>query len=577
MTATEWRLTIKDNVVTNLEQITNAADKASGKMVDLQNNVDKVGEGVKKSSFAANIFKDALGTAFGHGMVDAAKKAYAFFADSVKDFDAQDQALGQLRATWKSTGGSVGLSIKEITDQAEALQKTTLFPDEVTENAQALLMTFRNVRGEVFKSAMPAIMDLATKTKSDLGSTAGMIGKVLQEPEKGAELLRKSYRLFSEEQVAAIGKMVEGGKVQEAQMKILTALNGKFGGSAEAAAQSGTGFLTQLKNDFGDVKEVIGEMIVGIIKGAQPALQSITSGIRVFVEWIKEHQEGIGEIFKALAVGLTAVGAAFLLTKAYAAAYAIQQFLSIGLTSLQMYATFGLVVAWNKLKVAMKANAFGLILTGIGLAVAAVKYFWDTSENFRGFLYGLWASIKTIFTNIGTFFKTLFEPIIKGVQLLMEGDWWGAAKQFAKGLINIATPAGAVNAIKNGKYESVSESYNNAYKDGLHDFYVEKALEKSEKEKKEDGSAYASLFPESDETKLSESSKDIKSGLSDVSGGGKSVRNINVTIQRFTDKININSTTVREGANEIVGILEDALIRALSGAESAMATNGGNQ
>lgn len=577
MTATEWRLTIKDNVVTNLEQITNAADKASGKMVDLQKNVDKVGEGAKKSSFAAKIFKDALGTAFGYGISEAAKKTFEFFTDSVKDFDAQDQALGQMKATWKSTGGAVGLSIKEMTEQAEQLQKTTLFPDEVTENAQALLMTFKNVRGEVFKNAIPAIQDMATKTKSDLGSTAGMIGKVLEEPAKGAALLRKSYRVFSEEQVGAIEKMVAGGKVQEAQMKILTALNTKFGGSAVAAAQSGTGFLTQLKNDFGDVKEVIGEMIVGIIKGAQPALQSITAGIGAFVGWIKANQEGIKTFFTALGTAILAAAAAFAVMRVGSALLRADIIITKGVIAVATLVTEGWSAATNLLKTAWRDTPFGLVAAAIGLIVFALKEAWDTSENFRGFLYGLWASVKTIFTNIGTFFKTLFEPIIKGVQLLMEGDWWGAAKQFAKGLINIATPAGAINAIKNGKYESVSESYNNAYKDGLHDFYVEKAQEGVEKKKKEnDGSAYAALFPPPDDKKPEEDKK-LQSGLADVSGGGKSVRNIKVIIEKQIGEVTINSSTVREGVNEIVGILEDALIRALSGAESAMATNGGNQ
>jgi hypothetical protein len=571
MTATEWRLTIKDNVITGLSQISAGADKASAQMAGLQKNIDQVGESAKKASFFGKMLHDALGLAAGFGINELAHSGIELFKESLNDYNAQEQALGQLKATWKSTGGAVGLAINEIVEQAEALQKVTLFPDEVTEQAQSLLMTFPNIKGKIFKDAIPAIQDLAAKTKSDLASAAQSIGKILESPAEGVRLLHRQYRIFTDEQQDGIKKLVDAGKTQEAQQIILTELNKKFGGSAEAAAKSGTGFLTQLKNDWGDVKEVIGELVVGMLKGIQPALHTIISGAQALMEGIKENKDMIVTVFKAMAAGLTTIGGALVLVRIKAAAYAVMQALSVGWTTLQLQGTLLLTIATKKLGDVMKANQFGIIITAIGLAVAAIKYFWDTSENFRGFLYGFWASIKTIFSNIGEFFKTIFTPILDGVNAVREGRWGDAAKSFGKGLLNIATPMGAVNALKEGKYKSVSEAYNNAYKDGLHDFYVEKAKEKSDKKKNETGySQYSALTPADG----SSAEKDLSKGLSDVSGGGKSVKNINVTIQRFTDKVEINTATVREGVNEMVSILEDAFIRVLSGAEAAIATNG---
>lgn len=61
----------------------------------------------------------------------------------------------------------------------------------------------------------------------------------------------------------------------------------------------------------------------------------------------------------------------------------------------------------------------------------------------------------------------------------------------------------------------------------------------------------------------------VKKGLGVVSGGG-AIRNINVTVQKFTEAVNVNSTNVTEGTAQVMDILGEYFIRMIQGAETAI-------
>ncbi len=61
-----------------------------------------------------------------------------------------------------------------------------------------------------------------------------------------------------------------------------------------------------------------------------------------------------------------------------------------------------------------------------------------------------------------------------------------------------------------------------------------------------------------------------KKGLEAVSGGGARVRNINVTITKIMDDVNIVAATVKEGAAELRQIIIEEMTRAINGFEQAI-------
>lgn len=239
-------------------------------------------------------------------MFFSAFAAYDFISGSIDAFNESDQALGQLNATLKSTQGSLGLTTEAIQEQAKAMQQLTVFDDDAVISMQSVLATFTQVKGEIFTNAVPAILDLSTKMGQDLKSSAVQVGKALNDPIAGITALRRVGVSFTESQQNVIKTLVETGRVAEAQKMILAELNTEFGGSAQAAAAAGTGAWKQLQNQFGDVREEVGELALTIGKDLLPIIKSMVSGAGELVKWMKES----GSEFKATAsaVGVLVFG-----------------------------------------------------------------------------------------------------------------------------------------------------------------------------------------------------------------------------------------------------------------------------
>ncbi len=177
-------------------------------------------------------------------------------------WDEAIQAETKLNAAILSTGGVAGKSTKELMEMSAVLQQKTTFGDDAIQGAQGLLLTFTQVRGEIYDKAIPAIMDMSTMLGQDLQSSAVLVGKALNDPIKGMTNLRRVGVSFTEEQINLTKKLVAEGKIQEAQQIILNELQVEFGGQAEAAAKKGLGPMKQMQNNLGDLMEQFGKIIV---------------------------------------------------------------------------------------------------------------------------------------------------------------------------------------------------------------------------------------------------------------------------------------------------------------------------
>ena len=77
----------------------------------------------------------------------------------------------------------------------------------------------------------------------------------------------------------------------------------EFGGSALAASEAGTGGLTVLRNEFGNVREELGALVVSYINEFKPAISDFAKALRDGIKWVTEHKTEV----KALAVGFVAM------------------------------------------------------------------------------------------------------------------------------------------------------------------------------------------------------------------------------------------------------------------------------
>ncbi|MEO8466238.1 MAG: phage tail length tape measure family protein [Gammaproteobacteria bacterium] len=180
----------------------------------------------------------------------------------VKDIIAasieQEDVLRQLEQRILSTGGAAGKTSTELADMASSLQKVTVYGDEAIVQMQGLLLSFTNIKGDIFDRTTVAVLDLSTALGQDLSASAKILGLALNDPVKGITSLRRAGISLDADQQKLIKRLAETGHVAEAQGLLLDEFSKRFGGSAAAAADTFGGALTQVKNAFGDLLEAKG-------------------------------------------------------------------------------------------------------------------------------------------------------------------------------------------------------------------------------------------------------------------------------------------------------------------------------
>ena len=171
----------------------------------------------------------------------------------------------QLNAVLKSTGQVAGLTARELTGMASALQKQTRFGDEAIIKAQSLMLTFTKVGKEVFPDAIEAVLNMSEAMGQDLQQGVIQVGKALNDPILGVTALRRVGVQLSDQQVDLVKKFTETGEIAKAQKIILGELETQFGGVAKAAGETFAGSLDKMKNASGDAAESLGKALAPIL------------------------------------------------------------------------------------------------------------------------------------------------------------------------------------------------------------------------------------------------------------------------------------------------------------------------
>jgi len=232
---------------------------------------------------------------------------------SVKAFMESEDALAQLNAVIKSTGGAAGVTADAATELAASLQKTTKFSDEAVLSAENLLLTFTSITKDIFPQATKTVLDMSTALGQDTKSSAIQLGKALQDPILGVTALRRVGVNFSSAQQDVIKNLVNTGRAAEEQRLILAELNKEFGGSAEAARKTFGGALAALSNNFNDLQEKIGGTIANALapfinqiadfvasKGFQDWIQSAVDWFARFIEKVEDFTKRVWPYAKAI-------------------------------------------------------------------------------------------------------------------------------------------------------------------------------------------------------------------------------------------------------------------------------------
>lgn len=262
--------------------------------------LDKVGKSFKgMASFAVK----AGAAIAGAGIGVALYKLNQIRKESVELANIQDAAETKLAAVLESTGYAAGFSADQLKKMAGELQGVTTVGDETIINAQAMLATFKEIKGDVFKDATAAILDMSAVLDGDLKGAALQIGKALNDPIKGVTALTRSGVSFTDAQKDMIKSLQESGDLMGAQTIILKELQSEFGGAAAAMRKTFAGALTALSNAWGDLKEEIGYVITRN-SFLIDSLNSLEGYVVKATKYINENRAQFIELAKTISINV---------------------------------------------------------------------------------------------------------------------------------------------------------------------------------------------------------------------------------------------------------------------------------
>jgi len=236
----------------------------------------------------------------------------AFAAASVKAFDTQAKAEIKLLTALK---GREDIQQRLIA-QAKELQTKTLFGDEETIAAQAMLATM-GLEEQAIKELIPLVQDMATAKGMDLVGAADLVAKSVGS---------------STNALSRYGITITGAVGSQERLNTATqALNRAFGGQAEAIAKVGAGSLVQLKNQFGDLMEDIGEKLLPMIIKLGNKLKNLVESFTSLDSDTKDVIITVGILAGALGPLLLIAGQ---LTIAFAALFSPGGIILVGIIAL---------------------------------------------------------------------------------------------------------------------------------------------------------------------------------------------------------------------------------------------------
>jgi len=234
-----------------------------------------------------------IGTGIKNGLKIAAAGVGFIAANVTLGIDSLiklEQAQAQTNAVLKSTGGIAKISAAEVgrlAEKYEALNATV--GDEVIRSGENLLLTFTNIRGKAFEPTLAAALDMNTALgggPEGLAGTIRLLGRALDNPEKGLTLLERRVGKFTDSEKKHIKQLLKANDTYGAQRIILDKLNKKYGGSFLAQGNTTAGKVAKFTDAIDDLQRALAEALLPAIGDIADALSELLrdpatqSGIR---------------------------------------------------------------------------------------------------------------------------------------------------------------------------------------------------------------------------------------------------------------------------------------------------------
>jgi hypothetical protein len=309
--------------------------------------------------------------------------------DYVAAYAEEEAATQKMIASLTAQGTATTSVIDSYKAMADQFQSTTTFAGEAVQRAEAIFTTIGKVGPEQMQAALTAAADLATFMGTDLETAASLMAKAFG---TGGESLGKLKTIMGDTAPAAADFE-----------SIIAALNQQFGGQAAAAMETTSGKMAQLENQFGEIKETVGGLIV---QGLTPLLNFFTS--------LPEPVQTVIAAVAILGTALAPIAVAFAALVTAAAPLVALLGGTAGITALLGAAGAALA-------------AFALPIAGVVAAIVAVYVAFKNWDQITAFVAGVYNAVKTYLVDkfnallgsirgavdsVTGFFKNMYDKVV---------------------------------------------------------------------------------------------------------------------------------------------------------------------
>ena len=448
----DYTVNLRGEILGKFDQIINKMGETDRKAAQVESTLSKFGKGVAAyfavdtvKSFATDIFEASI-------KVDVLN-------NRLKYSEGDSGAAGERFDYLANISNKLGLSLDSVAQgytTIAAASKGTNIEGETTrktfEGISAAAATL-GLTGEQTEGALLAVSQMISKGKVSAEELRGQLGERLP----GAfQLAAKAMGMTTGE----LDKFMADGKLMAEDFlpKFAEQLNNTFGGSAAENINTVGGAAAIAKNEFFLMYKDMAEIGKPVFVAMAHAASDFAQGVREGVHWMQEHATEIKIVAGAVAGAVTwwslytlwvnraAIATGISTAADYfkiAALYLMEgNFAALGVTA---------TVAW------------GAVTLGASVVIGALITAWQTSEKFRASIYGIWESVKQVFTNVGNFFKEIFNPIFLAIDNLKKGDFKAAAINAGQAAYNLLPVGMAAKAATYDWSKDVSKAYGKGY------------------------------------------------------------------------------------------------------------------
>ena len=333
------------------------------------------------------------------GVTFAAAGVVSFFKQSVAAAVEAEQAQTRLREILLTTGGASRAQVAALNAQAEALSKVGVASKESITTTQSQLATF-DLQGKTISKLTPAILDYvvaekgATASADDYKQMTNGLAQALN-GQFGA-LTRVGFVLDEDTK-----KKIANGSESERAAAIVEVLNSTYKDFNKTLLDTPEGRMIKLKQEFGDLQQEIGAALLpAFLKFTDFLRNTVFPTLSKIIDFVKDNIDEIKAFVIVLGIGATAWGV-------YTAA--------VKLSTLTM----------DKFNKVVKANAIGIVITGVALLAAGLVKLYNSNEKFRNAVLAMakvalnaFAAIVPMVAKVG---EAIAKVILGPIRGLLEG------------------------------------------------------------------------------------------------------------------------------------------------------------